>query len=783
MYENYCVSECPDGTLELENRCEKCSANCLTCSKSIEACKSCAKGWVLESNSCISQCSDGYFYVEGNCEGCEFPCETCESEENCNSCKAGLFLQGDSCVSSCDQGYFISENLCKPCPNVCSACYNSSFCTECSEAYYLFKTSCVSECPTGYFESFCECITCENCEICDKTQGCLSTCKDPKVYFQGTCLKTCPSATVNLSNVCISCGNCQECSQSPTNCTLCSNDLILFNNLCISSCPSGYIILNSTCVLNNTGLCSPGCTYSLLDNSVCDSWCNNEDCQYDNGMCSKDREKEEVKYSDRFDIKQEPFVLSILYIGALAVSVGISFVSASNFFILTITASGCLETITKISMLACISEADGFRGRVLNTENDEFSLIFGGLIGILILHYLVNLSFIVVYWKYIRKNDQLHKVWTLNNKWGIFLVLCMMYIFSFKSVLLIISNIPKIQVFNSKFNSDLNLKNPLKYFQVLYFFIVFTPFVFLCSMALVHFSQGSLTYNLALDCVVFEGLSFLMFLVLLLYRPSNSLKSKYEVNKKSEEAGNTVVFTDALPDYSRRNQGDLSIEEKREVEEEISDNSSCPEPTTEGTAIKSPSITPVIKVSKDRIVNRNFSFNGNSLLPSKIEDEELIDFNEFEVDLDDLRRVYLKLKGFNVMFPVYKDFYPPVVIDDDDQIIDVDINFPDYELIAIDPENPKIGEFRHKSFNTRIRMLRNFQNTLIESYFPSPDSEITLRLENPLSFNYSSEEISNSQFKKLSTTALFRSGTPPKGTCARTLSQHPGLNISQDSIN
>jgi hypothetical protein len=581
---------------------------------------------------------------------------------------------------------------------------------------------------------------------------------------------------VEVESVCISCQGCLDCLGSPTNCSSCEEGLILFEGICLKSCPQGYSSENSSCVLNETGFCADGCPFELFNNSVCDSSCNNEQCKFDNAMCSDDYQEESVRRSDEFEVQQNPFIISAISAVIAGVSAAVSLFVGGQFSMIACPFVACLEAITKICLLGSINEADGFKGRVLLSQSQKFDLILGGMVGVFTLHYLINFCFVIFYWVYLRRTDYLHKTWTRLHCWGIVLLTCLMTCFSFKTVLLLVAKIPRVELFDAKFESNLSFRKVFRFFGILQFFVVFVPFLALCAVILVSFSPGSLTFSICVDCALLEifsqGFTFFAFC-----SDSESSVVKYLESKKTvEESSNTVVVTESIVDFTKRNQG--SFKEEPEVEE--SEQVSTP-PSSEGTVVNYPGIISGIRIKKPVLSKKHFSFSLANIAPSHIISEEMIDFDDFQIDLDDLRRVYLKLHGYQSKLPVVKDFYPPLIIDADGQVIEADLNLSDYELIGIDPENPKIGEFRHKAFNTRVRLVRDFSGSAIESFqLPDPDSDPTIK--NPILIspqeNSPNLNINDSSLKstsKVSITTLFRSGSPPKGILSRSLYPHPGL--------
>ncbi|KAK8838186.1 hypothetical protein M9Y10_035604 [Tritrichomonas musculus] len=150
LYNNQCLSECPPGTVSLNQVCVNCESPCGTCSQSTTHCDSCLDNLNLYNNGCVSDCPLGTVAVNFVCEKCQDPCETCSGEPGrCKSCKNGFYLYDNKCYADCSElnneandDYFgkdNNQNLCQKCSKdhciSCSADY--SICEKCSETFYL----------------------------------------------------------------------------------------------------------------------------------------------------------------------------------------------------------------------------------------------------------------------------------------------------------------------------------------------------------------------------------------------------------------------------------------------------------------------------------------------------------------------------------------------------------------------------------------------------------------------------------------------------------------------
>ena len=169
-----CVSECESGQYKDDDgNCQQCSTNCLECSESPDKCISCdpnSEYNVLYENQCLSTCPDGTFHNGITCQECSSNCSTCSSPEKCLSCPDEYNLYDDVCYPTCPSGTYqssTSPNECSTCSSNCLECSNSpDHCTKCNQGFHLYYSKegigycSTSRSPTGlplpYLLSFLE---------------------------------------------------------------------------------------------------------------------------------------------------------------------------------------------------------------------------------------------------------------------------------------------------------------------------------------------------------------------------------------------------------------------------------------------------------------------------------------------------------------------------------------------------------------------------------------------------------------------------------------------------
>ncbi|ELP85473.1 protein serine/threonine kinase, putative [Entamoeba invadens IP1] len=177
--------QCQTGYFVKDNKCSKCSDNCVDC-YNLDECLLCKDNYfLLENGTCgeISEvtnnckkliqtrsicaiCHTNYFRdADGKCESCIENCTTCNQKSTCLQCVQYNFLLTDStkCLSYdyldncdiktmsgcalCSKGYFIVNQMCAKCDSKttnCTECTQYGVCTSCTDNFVLLSDVCTS---------------------------------------------------------------------------------------------------------------------------------------------------------------------------------------------------------------------------------------------------------------------------------------------------------------------------------------------------------------------------------------------------------------------------------------------------------------------------------------------------------------------------------------------------------------------------------------------------------------------------------------------------------------
>uniref|UniRef100_A0A669DJ12 Proprotein convertase subtilisin/kexin type 5a n=1 Tax=Oreochromis niloticus TaxID=8128 RepID=A0A669DJ12_ORENI len=141
------------------NMCRKCSENCLKCT-SYSICTECKPHTSLQGNRCQRSCAAGFYHdpQEVACRPCHQACATCAGAgvEACNTCAEGYLMEEWRCVSSCSAGFYATEpnpEIADGCDASCLTCVGPSRwnCSSCSSGHSLQRGACVvnTECTDG----------------------------------------------------------------------------------------------------------------------------------------------------------------------------------------------------------------------------------------------------------------------------------------------------------------------------------------------------------------------------------------------------------------------------------------------------------------------------------------------------------------------------------------------------------------------------------------------------------------------------------------------------------
>uniref|UniRef100_A0A668VWI4 SPC3 n=1 Tax=Oreochromis aureus TaxID=47969 RepID=A0A668VWI4_OREAU len=313
------------------NMCRKCSENCLKCT-SYSICTECKPHTSLQGNRCQRSCAAGFYHdpQEVACRPCHQACATCAGAgvEACNTCAEGYLMEEWRCVSSCSAGFYATEpnpeiadghRICRRfvyllvaglilvvgfhvclclfwhscllllcacmewglvifsvCDASCLTCVGPSRwnCSSCSSGHSLAldEGRCVVGCASGKYQSGGRCHLCDhtcaacvdagpaNCTSCDTDKF-----KVERYLYKGVCLDACPEAFYHTKQ--------RTCEPCVAHCRLCTGP-----NHCLK-CNSSYYVSDGRCVKLECGegevedpdyddcmTCEEGCKKCVLYN-------------------------------------------------------------------------------------------------------------------------------------------------------------------------------------------------------------------------------------------------------------------------------------------------------------------------------------------------------------------------------------------------------------------------------------------------------------------------------------------------------------------------------------
>ncbi|CAD8103726.1 unnamed protein product [Paramecium sonneborni] len=242
---------CLIGYYVLDQKCEQCNHNCLTCNELSDQCITCRSNYEINSNNQFI-CQNGYNEEQNHCYRCEYPCKTC-----LRMCPVSNLQIDSNFQCNCSPGYFWNQKSCSECYQSCLSCINDQYhCLSCEQRLnrILNNNKCV--CTQNYFESEDEvCISCQ--DQLDKSQEkCrYQDCQD-QIWTYG---EECDDGNdVNRDG----CSNCKIdhnfscfnkilkqsiCFQCSTNCIQCLLNPQTKKSQCIK-CQVGYFLDKNDCV-------------------------------------------------------------------------------------------------------------------------------------------------------------------------------------------------------------------------------------------------------------------------------------------------------------------------------------------------------------------------------------------------------------------------------------------------------------------------------------------------------------------------------------------------------
>ena len=520
LYNSSCLSACPPDTHVTENRtCIPCDQLCATCAGSTTQCTSCYTGFFLYSQTCVSICPSGYGRINKVCTQCTGECLECaNSPDFCIKCPEGKYRFNGSCVTACPVGDTVVINdECVKCVENCKACDKSpDHCTKCKEGGLLYLGSCIDSCPRGFIESEEECLKCQGCKECVNSPTSCTACEDGIMLYGSICVTQCPeNFTIQVGNMCLACEMpCFKCEGVVNSCKSCYTGFGLYENACLSECPSGYEIVDRACTPIVIPECAPGCTQKMQTDSICQLECNVKACNFDSGSCAGpdiptppvDPPDISVSKSNRDSIELGSYPLPATSASVIISIIFGIFKLLTNNIILSssLVSIWSFQEVGSWSLLTYyLSEAENTHGRsLLNTDNSDiyFSFLFS-IVLICINIFLVNCSFLLVYYKIIYSKDITHKKWVSIHK-GMYLLYPLMCLVSYKLIWILESNIFFRKDLGAKFTKRRTFYKLLNWFTFMYLIVIGLPGAGLNVFILSIFSSKSDVFLIALDSLI-----------------------------------------------------------------------------------------------------------------------------------------------------------------------------------------------------------------------------------------------------------------------------------------
>lgn len=381
------------------------------------------------------------------------------------------------------------------CLDNCLQCVESpSLCIKCSSSMFLFNSQCLVECPTGFGFINSTCVKCsDECENClDDSKYC-SKCFHGLAY-RGDCVSTCPgNFTVEVNATwCHDCiENCLMCGDRVELCTACREGEFLYEEQCFGNCPGGLVGVDGVCE-------DCPCSLEMLNNSVCDPECNIHACKYDNYACESS--------------------LSLKSMPSVTAAAGTTFLTAGNKVIgkgemlgptLAIWAlTQSCSWISFASRLSLSSSSSSSSSRMLSSSSRKLSStlspnqIFPLFTSLILLNFLLNLSFTLIYFFKFARSDILHYSWMLKHKTFTILIGSLSMIFSFQLIRLTYTGPNCLKCCKSPFFRVSTISVILMVYTVTYSILILAPGITLLVYILFTYSVSHSIYAATVDCLV-----------------------------------------------------------------------------------------------------------------------------------------------------------------------------------------------------------------------------------------------------------------------------------------
>ncbi|CDW73754.1 UNKNOWN [Stylonychia lemnae] len=507
---NQCIETCPSTYFSLNNQCLKCESQCAECLGEAGFCTKCSAGFYKEGSNCVKKCSSDQYVEDAGtqeCLKCKSPCQTCSGKTTiCTSClenqDKNLLYMG-FCYSNCPLSSVASgTTTCIPCDSNCLGCSESpSTCTSCYLPLKLNKldNTCVDTCPVGKTtDSGTTCEYCDPlCRTCELTnvKKCLS-CNPGLSYFQKdqTCVGVCPQGTTQITgsdglSICKTCdAGCKKCQKTSDYCTECDDKLgyLFYKFKCYKDdCPTGYTRLSTTrniCVREGYV-----CPYGYEFN-------NFGECELVLQIC---REGYKLNSDKTKCIPVPGAYIPLIFLIAIAIWTGFVIYkyrkthAPIDIITMLLTFYTFVQTVSYITMLGLAFELD-------------YVMVKGVHMMAFISMYLANAIFGLVFHLKYRKEDPAFVHWYSENKKWYNIYKYTIFIFNFKSIRGIYSQLfPPRTYFNAGFSDRYkNLIKPLFLVTVFNYVIQVMPVIAMDIYNFIYIPWGYQIMVMSIDNMI-----------------------------------------------------------------------------------------------------------------------------------------------------------------------------------------------------------------------------------------------------------------------------------------
>jgi hypothetical protein len=243
-----------------------------------------------------------------------------------------------------------------------------------------------------------------------------------------------------------------------------------------------------------------------------------------------------------------------------------------------------LSTASSLALSVLVLSVDDINGKreLFTASNPHITGVFEALMVVLTVHYVLNALFVYVYLVWVVQRDAVHSAWRKLHPVSSRLFPVVSFLFSFKVLRLMSSNLLQRDYFSAGYLKKARLSQPMLQCVYISLAAVNMPIIAICVYILCVYSPGNLAFMMSLDCIIVNiEDSFLSFLLIFtLRRELISEKSKFELPKGNMDTQDTAIadleqvhidmFSPAIPPTRTPSEGNKYFDSDRDVYEAAS---------------------------------------------------------------------------------------------------------------------------------------------------------------------------------------------------------------------